>query len=361
MWQPSELPIQVDLESKVVLKKLPQAHRALAELKGVVQAIPNEAILIDTLGLQEAKDSSAVENIVTTHDELYRAELDLKPEDTFQAKEVRNYVEALKRGFQLTTANDLLLSSHINQIQRILEQNQAGYRKVPGTALRNQKTQKVVYEPPQNPETIVQLMSNLEKYINDETLSDVDPLIKMAVIHFQFESIHPFYDGNGRTGRIINILYLILKGLLNIPVLYLSRYINQHKGKYYRYLQAVRDQGAWEHWLLYMIDAVEKTAIQTVELITEMRGLMLEYKHRIRDQFKFYSQDLLNNLFKHPYTKIEFIMSELDVSRPTAAGYLNELTKGGFLTKHRIGKNNYYVNEPLVELFEREYLLICDA
>lgn len=361
MWKPTELPIGEDLESKPVLRKLPKAHRALAELKGIVQTIPNESILIDTLGLQEAKDSSEVENIVTTHDELYIAELELKTSESFQAKEVQNYVEALKRGFQLVNSSDLLLSSHINQIQEILEKNQAGYRKVPGTALRNQKTQEIVYEPPQHPEEIISLMSNLEKYMNDDSLEDVDPLIKMAVIHFQFESIHPYYDGNGRTGRIVNILYLILKDLLNIPVLYLSRYINQHKGKYYRYLQLVRDEGNWEKWLIYIIDAIEKTAAQTVELIREMRTLMFEYKHRIRDQFKFYSQELLNNLFKHPYTKIEFLMNDLGISRPTAAGYLNRLTEGGFLTKHKLGKNNYYVNEPLFLLFEQEHLLVCDG
>lgn len=357
MWKPSELPLGVNFETVNILKKLPEARSALAELKGVAETIPDQKILINTLALQEAKDSSAVENIITTHDELYKADLNIESFNTVAAKEVQNYAAALKHGFDLATQNLILTRNHILAIQEILESNNAGFRKVPGTALKNEGSGEVIYEPPQHPEDILRLMGNLENYINDDEIQDIDPLIKLAIIHFQFESIHPFYDGNGRTGRIINILYLIIKKLLNIPVLYLSRYINQHKAKYYEYIQAVRDEGSWENWILYMIDAVKKTALQTIEMIREIKKLMLNYKHRIRGQFKFYSQDLLNNLFRHPYTKIESVMVELGVSRPTATSYLNKLVKSNFLEKHKIGKSNYYINTPLVAIFMKEHQL----
>lgn len=194
-------------------------------------------------------------------------------------------------------------------------------------------------------------MKNLEQFINDNSLSDNDPLTKMAIIHHQFESIHPFYDGNGRTGRIVNILYLVKYGLLDTPVLYLSRYINQSKNEYYRLLQAVRDQQAWEPWVLYMLDGIEQTSLQTVHLIQAMKDLMMRYKHKMREELpKMYSQDLLNNLFRHPYTKIDFIMQELRVTRITATKYLNELVRIGLLSKLKKWKENYYVNEALFEL-----------
>lgn len=355
MWQPTQLPYSIDYESIKVLKKLPGAHRALAELKGLAETIPNQNILIDTLALQEAKDSSAVENIITTHDELYKADIEIDSIKSVAAKEVQNYAAAMKKGFELISKDKILTNNHIRSIQEILENNQAGFRKVPGTALKNEKTGETVYTPPQHQDEINNLMSNLENYINDDTTQELDPLIKLAIVHFQFESIHPFYDGNGRTGRILNILYLILKDLLTIPVLYLSRYINQHKGKYYEFIQAVRDHGHWENWLLYIIDAIEKTARQTLMQIKDIKELMQDYKHRIRNKFKFYSQDLLNNLFKHPYTKIESVMIDLKVSRPTATGYLNKLTQEGLLEKHKIGKSNYYVNTPLFILFSEEH------
>ena len=357
MWQPKNLPFEEDLETRKVLKKLAIAHRALAELKGIAETIPNQTILLNTLSLQEAKDSSEVENIITTHDALYKAELDIESISEVAAKEVQNYVAALKHGHDLVKKHNLLTNRHIISIQSLLENNHAGFRRVPGTSLKNQSTGQIIYQPPQHPDEINALMGNLENYINNDELSEVDILIKMAVIHFQFESIHPFYDGNGRTGRIINILYLIQKGLLTIPILYLSRYINQHKGKYYKYIQGVRDNGDWEQWLLYMIDGVEQTAKQNIVLIKEIKTLMLDYKHQIREQYKFYSQDLLNTLFKHPYVKIEFIMEDLKVSRPTASNYLNSLAKGGLLEKHKIGKHNYYINSPLFNLFTEEYII----
>jgi Fic family protein len=194
-------------------------------------------------------------------------------------------------------------------------------------------------------------MSNLEWFINTDTACDWDELVKMAVIHHQFESIHPFYDGNGRTGRVINVLYLIKQDLLTLPVLYLSRYINQHKQEYYRLLQAVRTEQRWEAWLLFMLDAVEQTSLQTISLIKAIKDLMRSCKLKMRTALpKIYSQDLLNNIFRHPYTKIEIVTSDLQVTRKTAAKYLEELIAIRLLSKHKIGKDNYYLNNDLYQL-----------
>ena len=352
-WQPGELPFKTDLETKRVLKSLPTAHAALAELKGIAATIPNQSILINTLGLQEAKDSSAIENIITTHDDLFKSELHLGSASSLNAKEVQNYISALKKGYEMVSQTGLLTNKTILKVQEVLESNNAGFRRLPGTALKNAATGENIYTPPQDHQEIIHLMTNLEKYINDPEMDDLDPLIKMALIHFQFESIHPFYDGNGRTGRIINILYLIQEKLLNLPILYLSNYIIRHKSDYYSYLQKVRDEDLWEEWLLFMIRGVEETARETIALIITIKDLMLDYKHRLRDNYKFYSQDLLNNLFKHPYTKIEFIVNDLGVSRLTAANYLNKLADDKMLRKEKLGTGNYYVNEKLFELLTK--------
>jgi Fic family protein len=244
-----------------------------------------------------------------------------------------------------------LTNNHILMMQSIIEENSAGFRKLPGTALKNDATGEVIYSPPQEPQEIIDLMTNLEKFMNDDELCDWDSLTKMAVIHHQFESIHPFYDGNGRTGRIINILYLVRQGLLKNPVLYLSRYINQNKADYYRLLQAVRSENAWEEWVLFILNGVEETSRQTIMLIEEINRLMLAAKQKMRAELpKIYSQDLLNNLFRHPYTKIEFVVEELQVTRKTAAKYLDELVDIGLLQKHRITKDNFYLNVGLYEL-----------
>jgi len=345
------LQISQELETRKVLKKVALAHRALAELKGVTSSIPNENILLETLTLREARESSAIENIISTFDEIYQSNLFSNQFASPAAKEVHQYARALIKGFQLVKTNGLLTNNHILQIQEVVEQNSAGFRKLPGTKLLNNKTGEVVYTPPQDAETIISLMNDLEKFINDDSEIDVDPLIKMAIIHHQFESIHPFYDGNGRTGRIINILFLVQKGLLHLPVLYLSRYIIKHKNEYYRLLQAVRTNGDWEEWLLFMLDGVEKTANESVVLINAIKKLMQQYKQRIRNDFpKMYSQDLLNNLFKYPYTKIEFMQNDLQVSRNTAIRYLEELVKGNVLVKHKIGRENFYENVSLFKL-----------
>lgn len=342
-------------ETKPVLRKLASAHRYLAELKGVAASIPNQSILINTLALQEAKDSSAIENIITTHDAMYKAQLFSDVVKDSAAKEVSLYVESLKHGFDLVARNQLLTINHVMGIQKLLEQNDAGIRKIPGTVLVNPANGAVVYTPPQNYQTIMKLMDNLLEYINQPDMHNVDPLVKMAVIHYQFETIHPFYDGNGRTGRILNLLYLVMEDLLTIPILYLSRYIIQHKGEYYRLLQNVRDTDEWEPWLLYMLGAVAETSQQTIVLINGIKTLMMDYKHRIRSNYpRFYSQDLINNLFRHPYTKIDFLMRDLDVSRLTAAKYLDQLTEDGFLEKEKIWRSNYYINTPLFNLLKGE-------
>ena len=352
-WQPEELPLSIDVETRAVLKRLPKAHAALAELKGIASTIPNQVILINTLGLQEAKDSSAIENIITTHDDLYKSGLNLETVKSLSAKEVQNYIRALKAGFELVSETGLLTNTTVLKIQEILEDNKAGFRALPGTVLRSSDTGETIYTPPQDIEVINRLMSNLERFINDTSVSDMDPLVKMAIIHFQFESIHPFYDGNGRTGRIMNILYLILQNLQNLPVLYLSSYIIRSKPEYYRLLQYIRETNNWEEWILYMVEGIEQTSVETIGLIRDMKELMLNFKNRLRDNYKFYSQDLLNNLFKHPYTKIEFIVNDLNVSRITAANYLNKLAEDGLIRKEKLGTGNYYINEQLFELLSR--------
>ena len=333
-------------DAPAILKGLASSSRRLAELKGIAASIPNQGILINTLGLQEAKDSSEIENIVTTHDELFKDDVDPDAFANPAAKEVLRYRQALRVGFDQVRASGLLTANQIVEIQRELERNNAGFRKLPGTALKD-GAGRTVYTPPQDPAEIVALMSALERFINEPDALAVDPLIKMALIHHQFESIHPFYDGNGRTGRILNVLYLVKEGLLDIPVLYLSKHIVQTKADYYRLLQAVREKDAWEDWVLYMLQAVEVTAEQAMRTINAIKLALMDYKHRIRAAHRFYSQDLINNLFTHPYTKIDFVQRDLGVSRLTATKYLDALAADGFVKKQKMGRSNYYVNVAL--------------
>ena len=351
------LPLPYDLESKEVLKQLNKANMRLAELKGIAATIPNEQILISTLTLQEAKDSSEVENIVTTQDDLYKASVDLHKDFISAAtKEVLNYREAIQQGFNLVRTNKILRNNDIKQIQECLEYNHAGFRAVPGTALKRSDGV-VVYTPPQNKATIDTLMQNLEQFINDMEMCDLDPLIKMAIIHHQFESIHPFYDGNGRTGRIINVLYLVMNDLLDLPILYLSRYITRNKGEYYRLIQAVRDKNTnnadeWKQWIIFILKAVEETSTDTIAMVKGISKLMNEYKQVLRPLFgASYKHELLNNLFFHPYTKIDFLQKDMMLSRQTSAKYLDKIVEVGLLTKMKLGRENYYVNDRLMELF----------
>ena len=352
------LPLPYDLETKEVLKQVNKANRKLAELKGVAQTIPNERILISSLTLQEAKDSSAVENIVTTQDDLYRAGLDTSYQFINAAtKEVLFYREAINEGFRMVRNKDILTLNDIKRVQEILEQNSAGFRTTPGTQLKRENDGAIVYTPPQDGQEIIGFMENLEQFINDGEMSQLDPLIKMAIIHHQFESIHPFYDGNGRTGRIINILYLVISGLLDLPILYLSRYITRNKGEYYHLIQAIRDKNTdnaaeWVAWILFMLKGVETTAEDTILLVKNIGSLMAEYKGVIRPDFgSKYNHELLNGLFYHPYTKIDHVVHNMQVSRQTAAKYLDRIVALGLLRKEKMGKENYYINTKLMNLF----------
>jgi Fic family protein len=346
MYAPLEQLEVARFETAAILKRLAAASRQLAELKGVAASIPNQGILINTLGLQEAKDSSEIENIVTTHDELFQGDMLSDAAPSAAAKEVLRYRESLRIGFEHVRQSGLISNNHLVDIQAALERNQAGFRRLPGTALKD-GAGRTVYTPPQDAAEIVALMSELERFVNQPELFSADPLVKMALIHHRFETIHPFYDGNGRTGRILNVLYLVKEGLLDIPVLYLSSYIVRHKADYYRLLQAVRDEDRWEDWVLYMLAAVEHTAAQGIATIGGIKTALFDYKHRIRAGYRFYSQDLINNLFTHPYTKIEHVQRDLQVSRLTAAKYLDALAEGGFVRKLKVGRSNYYVNVAL--------------
>jgi len=350
-----KLPLGCDLETKPILRKVIDATHALGELNGFAQTVPNQLILTDTLPLQEAKDSSAVENIITTHDEIFRAGLNPRGIKNVAAKEVQNYRAALYEGWNELCRTGLIRNAGVLRVQEILVENRAGYREMSGTVVKNEATDRVVYTPPQSRDDIRALMDNLIAYINEDGLEPLNPLIKMAIIHHQFESIHPFYDGNGRTGRILNILYLVMKGYLDLPILYLSRFIVQNKDAYYRHLQGVRDRGAWEDYVLFMLDGVIATAKVTLDMIREIKALMQEYKDFLRCDFDFYSQELLNHLFRHPYTRIDFVRRDLGVTRQTASKYLNALARDSRrVKKFRRGRISFFVNAGLFEIFTRE-------
>lgn len=345
-----KLPFNHNFLKPEIIKKLILAHKALAELNWLSQKIPNGKILINSLSLQEAKDSSEIENIITTHDELYKSQID-KSFLSSQTKEVENYKESLLFGFEIVKQNKLLLNRDILKIQEILEKNDAWFRTQSWTKLKNDQTWETIYTPPQNIEEIKDLMSNLEKYINNDDLEDVDSLIKMAIIHHQFESIHPFYDWNWRTWRIINILYLVKNDLLNMPILYLSQYIIKHKSDYYRLLQEVREKWNRDEWILYMLDAIEKTSLDTIEMIKDIWDLMWKTKKSMKEKVpKIYSKDLLEIIFSHPYTKIDFLVDNIWMSRQRASRYLQELVDNWYMKNIKIKNSKFFIN---IELFER--------
>ena len=334
-------------ETPAILKRLVSAHRQLAEFKGVAASMPNQGILLNTLALQEAKDSSEIENIITTHDELYA--YDQSGSASPAAKEVQNYIAALKVGFTDVVHTGLIRMDTILRVQEQVEQNNAGFRKLPGTVLKNQATGALVYAPPQDAVVIEKLMTQLVDFIHAD--DDYDPLLRMAIAHHQFESIHPFYDGNGRTGRILNLLMLQREGLMELPVLYLSRYITSTKAQYYQLLQSTRETHAWADWCVYVLKGVAVTARSEIRLIKQLRELMQATKQRLRDDLpKLYSQELLSNLFRYPYTKIEFVEKDLGVSRITAAKHLDVLVAAGYVEKKKIGRTNFYINRPLFAL-----------
>jgi Fic family protein len=342
------LPLKKDIETKEILKKSIKANSALSKLNGVSKIIPNQMILINALTLQEAKDSSEIENIITTHDELYLATLGEK--FSKEVKEVINYKEALIAGYKKVTQNKILTLNDIIEFHSIITGNSAGVRKQSGTVLKNDKTGEIIYTPPQHYDEIMTCLTNLFNYINDDSLEDYDYLVKMALIHYQFESIHPFYDGNGRSGRILNVLYLVLKDLLELPILYVSRYIIKHKSDYYRLLQEVRTKENYTEWILFMLDAVEVTANNSCDLIDSIETMMNNTQKLIQQKLpKIYSKDLVETLFLHPYTKIEFLVDRLNVTRKTASKYLKELATIGILKEIKKGRNRYFIN---IELFK---------
>ncbi|MDJ0823372.1 MAG: Fic family protein [Paracoccaceae bacterium] len=345
------LPPEFEWDSKPILKSLAQAHRALAQLNGRAAVIPNQAMLIETLALQEAAASSEIENIVTTQDQLFQTNPQRRIYPTPEAKEVALYSVALNHGFRdLIQKQHVLSNNCIVGMFQTLKSTTGGFRTTPGTVLKNERTGEIVFVPPQSAIDIQSHMQALESFINCDLPEDIDPLVAMAIIHHQFESIHPFPDGNGRLGRILNVLYLCKMKLLDIPILYISRFIVRHKDEYYRLLQETRDKGNWEPWVLFMLGAVENTARHTFDVVGEIRRLIDEFKSVLRETTKIYSHELVNNLFRHPYTRIEYVMDEVGVSRPTAGRYLDQIVEAGLLDKIRIGKNNYYVNVQLVSL-----------
>ena len=343
------LPPERELETREVLKKAITANKALAELKGAGELVPNQAVLIQAIGLQEAKLSSEIENIVTTNDELYRAFASAGQKAEPHTKEVLRYNDALWYGYYwLKDKKHPLTTNLFEELFRIIKESKSGVRKVPGTKLANNKGA-VIYTPPEGVNLLRDKLGNLEKYIYKS--DSVDPLIKLAVIHYQFEAIHPFTDGNGRAGRILNILYLIEQGLLEIPILYLSRYIIENKNDYYSGLRGVTENGDWEGWVLYMLNAVEQTAIDTKSKILAIRDLMNRDVEVVREKLpKIYSKDLLELLYRQPYCKISMLEQAGIAKRQTASIYLKELAGIGILRSIKIGRDVYYINDNFLNL-----------
>ena len=344
------LPLNNEIETKRTLKQLARTSRALAELKGIANTMPNQNILINAIMINEAKTSSGIENIVTTHDEIYKAMV--KPNDaTPAAKEVTDYRAAIWEGYNLVKDKHMINANIIVKIQEKLEHNKAGIRRTRGTVIKNAITNEVIYTPPQEYKEILDYMKNLEDYINiDDDM--VDPLIKLAIIHYQFESIHPFYDGNGRTGRIINILYLILKNLLDTPILYLSKYIIRNKMEYYKLFQETRESGNFEDWIIYILVGIEEMSEETINIINKISDEMLKMKKDLKEKTKIYSKELLEALFYEFYTKIPYIQKQLGVTSKTTQKYLDSLVDLGLLTSEKIGRERIYKNERLFKLIK---------
>ncbi len=337
-----------DLKTPRILESLNEASRSLAELKGFANSIANQYILINAITINEAKDSSEIENIVTTHDSIYKVltESGFKDES---AKEVVDYRSAIWRGYEIIKEKEFISTNILVELQGMIEHNKAGIRKNPGTKLINSKTGEVIYTPPQDEKEIRDLLKNLEDYINEN--DDVDPLIKMALIHYQFESIHPFYDGNGRTGRILNVLYLVLNNLLDSPILYLSNYINKNKDEYYRLFTEFRENSNYEDWIIYILKGIEETSKNTIELIKLIQEEMEAYKQDFITKLpKIYSEELLDSLFYEVYTRINYIEERCHVTRQTAATYLNSLVEAGLLEFEKIGRESIYKNTRLINL-----------
>ena len=347
-----DLPPRADLESPEFLKASIKASRLLAELKGYCQTLPNPRLLINTIVLQESKDSSAIENIVTTQDELYRAVASIDDGDGFGAatKEVLWYREALYHGLDLMRSRGLTTNTLIAIMQK-LKNTDEGIRKNTGTKLANPTTKEIIYTPPEGETLLREKLTSLEKFMHNDK-DDIDVLIKMALIHYQFEAIHPFSDGNGRTGRILNVLYLVQKELLNIPVLYMSSYIIQRKGDYYRLLREVTENQNWRGWILFMLQAVSETAEITLAKIDEIQKLKKEMTGTVKDVLKnSYNSELVDLMFSFPYLKIKILEKHDIAQRQTASVYLQKLANAGILQPMKVGKEMYYINHRLMKLF----------
>lgn len=346
-----DLPPAIDLNSPVILRALTLAARYLGELNGLCVSLPDPAILINTLVVQESRDSSAIENIVTTQDELYRAIADDDGRST-TAKEVLSYREALYAGLERMNRQHKLLTTNVFVgIVQTLKQNQAGIRTTPGTALKNANSGTIVYTPPCCEDVVRQKLGALEQFINTNDPDGPDPLIKLALIHHQFEAIHPFLDGNGRTGRILIPLFLVQQDLLPQPVLYLSRYINAYKQEYYRLLRSVTEQNAWTDWIVFILTGISETARLTTSKIRRMLQLMIDLEAPTRQALgSRYDHPLLQLMFTLPYLKIELLERRGLATRQTAATYLKRLAEGGVLTPTKSGRTTYYVNQRLIDL-----------
>ena len=343
------LPPKEEIENKAILRKTILASRALSELKGAITNLPNPTLFLDTIQLQEAQASSAIENIVTTHDELFKASVAGKKIENPAVKEVFHYKRALWSGLDALKKQPILNTNLFIHLVQTIKENQAGIRNVPGTQLKNPVTGQVIYTPPEGEAVIREKLKNLEDYIHAE--DGTDPLVKMAVIHYQFEAIHPFFDGNGRTGRILILLYLKLTGLLDIPALFLSRYIVENKGTYYSKLRGVTGKKDWQGWILYMLDMIEQSARQDRKRILEIEALMQHMGKEIQTQLpRVYSKDLLEILFRLPYTKRQYLEEAGLGTLKTVGNYLQELEVAGFLKSEQVGKEKLYVNYNLLKI-----------
>ena len=345
-------PLREKVETIEILRQTNKSTAALAELEGIAKTIPNQAMLINAIVLQEAKDSSEIENIITTQDELYKALTVNKTKVSAETKEVVNYRKAIFQGFDLTKAQGFLRVNDIVNIQQELVDNTAGIRSTPGTVLKNDKTGEVVYTPPQDKVEILDLLTDFINHFNNS--DDLSPLINLAILHYQFESIHPFYDGNGRTGRILNILYLILNKLIDVPVLYLSSYIIDYKPEYYRLLNQTNRTGQWEEWIMFMLKAVERTSIDTITKITNIKDQLDSTIIKVQERApKVYRKELVELLFEQPYSKIEFVVNKLGVERKAASRYLKELESAGIVESQKVGRETLYINKELIEILKQ--------
>jgi Fic family protein len=346
-------PPREKVETIEILRQTNKSTAALAELKGIAKTIPNQAMLINAIVLQEAKDSSEIENIITTKDELYKALTINKSNISVETKEVVNYRKAIFSGFDIAKKQGFIRVNDIVSIQQELVDNTAGIRSTPGTVLKNDRTGEIVYTPPQDKAELIDLLTNFINHYN-KIDNDLSPLINLAILHYQFESIHPFYDGNGRTGRILNILYLILNELIDVPILYLSSYITENKSEYYRLLNRTNHEGKWEEWIMFMLKAVENTSKDTILRITNIKEQLDKTIIKVKKESpKIYRKELVELLFEQPYSKIDFVVNRLNVERKAASRYLRELEEIGILKSQKIGRETLYINSELIEILKQ--------